>query len=213
MTPWKAVFVLVALVSLAPPARAQDIHLGVAGGVTFATFGGDLEGLDRRVGAMLEGRLAWSLAPAVTVQTGLGWIQKGGEGEIQGFEEPVRAAHTLSYLQVPLTVRVTLPRTGPVRPVVFLGPTLAFETGCRSDIEPTSAFLSPVDCNPDSAREQTEWSLLLGGGVTRELGSTTIFAEGQYHRGLTDLQHPAGEVVIRNRTFSVVLGASFAVGG
>ena len=209
---WEALLGLATVASLAAPVRAQDIHVGLAGGMTLSTFGGGLEGLDHRTGASVEMRVGWSPTPALTLESGLGWIQKGGEGEVQGFEEPVRAAHTLSYLQVPLVLEVRLPKTGPVRPFVFLGPTLAFEVGCSSDIEPTSAFLSPVDCHPQSGREETEWSLLLGGGLSRGWGSTIVFAEVQHHRGLTDLQHPAGTLEIRNRTFNVAVGASVPVG-
>lgn len=202
----------VALLLPAVPISAQQHEVGLVMGGSFATFGGDIEGLDHQHGLALGLRLGAGIHKHVQVESGLIWIQKGAEGVVVGFEEPLRAAHELSYLEIPLLVRGLLPLGGAIRPTALFGASVAFEVGCEVAVEPVSSFLSPLDCHPQSGRKTTDWSLIMGGGATWQLSGVSLLLEGRYHVGLKDLRGPHSTFAVRNRAFAVVAGISVPLG-
>lgn len=205
--------ILVFVLSVSGPAAvsAQGLEVGVVAGSSFATFGGDIEGLDHRVGMALGFRVAADLSDHVQVESGLSWIQKGADGIVVGFEEPLRAAHRLTYLEIPLLLRAFLPTSASIRPTGTIGGSVAFEVGCDVDVNPVSSFLSPLDCNIDSGRRTTDWSLLVGGGLVWDLPRASLLLEGRYHHGLRDLRGPHSTFEVRNRAVSVVAGVAVPV--
>lgn len=206
-----AALLLFLAVGAVEPIHAQAIHLGVRTGVSMATFGGDVQGLDHRSGPVLGVSVEREVAEHIQVESGVTWIRKGGEGTAEGFEEPIRADHALDYLEIPLAFRASLPAGAALRPTILLGGSVAFEIRCTSDIEPTSTFLHPVDCHPSIQRRLADWSALFGGGVAWDRGRLRILLEGRYHLGLTDLDDSSTDFSVRNRAFSVIAGASVPV--
>lgn len=203
----------VALLLPAVPVSAQQYEVGVIMGSSFATFGGDIDGLEHAQGLVLGLRVGADMSEHVQVESGLIWIQKGADGIAVGFEEPLRVAHELSYLEIPLLVRGILPLRSAIRPTALLGGSVAFEVGCDVAVEPLSSFLSPLDCHAEAARKTTDWSLVMGGGASWQLSGVSLLLEGRYHLGLKDLRGPHSTFAVRNRAFAVVAGVSMPLAG
>lgn len=194
--------------------RAQELYFGVRGGGTSSTFGGDdANGLDSyRSGFSAGGVLGYGLSPWLQLQTELTWIQKGAEGTLQGFEEPLAVAIDSDYLQLPLLLRLTVPRSGPLRPMLLVGPAVSYELDCdaRTDESELALTLGCEDTAPDDRRRSVDWSLVVGGGLTYDVGRWAILLDGRYDVGLVALHRPPETLDVKNRGFAVTAGLALS---
>ena len=202
--------VLSALLAAAP-AAAQGLRLGAEVGLTLSTFsGGGAGGLDHHRSGFTAGvTAAYRIGEVVDVESGLLWIQKGAEGSIQGFEEPIEADVRLSYLQVPVLLRVTPFAGRAVRPSFSAGPVLSFETRCRMEHEPgTLAML--IGCE-DDGRARADLGLRLGAGLAWRLGRAEVLLDGRYELGFRDLD-TVDALDTRHRGFTLTPRLSLPLG-
>lgn len=204
--------VLSILLSCPFPAAAQDFQVGAELGVTLSTFGGDgVEGLDQhRTGFTAGLTAAYRIREGVHVETGLLWIEKGAEGSVQGFEEAITADVRLSYLQIPLLVRVTPFPDRAVRPSLSVGPAFSFETRCRMR-QDESVLAALVGCE-DEGRARADVGLRLGAGLAWDVGRAEVLVDGRWELGLRDLDM-VDALQTRHRGFVVTPRVSVPVGG
>lgn len=188
------------------PAHGQPLEVGFTTGLTVSTFRGDVDDPAYRTGFTGGLTLGYPVGDRLEISTGLSWVQKGAEGTVSGFEEPLDASLRLEYLEIPLMVRGSLPTGTTVRPTLLVGGTVAFETACESESPPTSSFLSVIDCHSQGRREQTDWSLLLGAGAAATLGPASVELELRYHHGLVNLRGRGSSFEVENRTVAIVAG-------
>jgi len=182
---------LLAALFAAGPAEAQ-IRVGFELGVSASSLdlepkglAGGVEALDEgRIGLVAGATLAHHLEPRLDVETGLRWIQKGARGSLQGFEEPIRTDVRLSYLQVPLLLRVTPFPSLPARLSLAAGPAVSFETYCETD-QDVSTLAVLVGC--DSDRSTTDLELLLGMALAWRMGRADLMLDARYDLGLRDI--------------------------
>lgn len=208
--------VVLVLVSAAP-ARAQDLRIGMQIGLSVSSFHpGHLEVSDgtpaldeHRTGLVAGATVAYRLGVRAEVESGLLWVQKGARGALQGFEEPIATDVRMSYLQVPLLIRVTPLPDLPVRMSVAAGPALSFETRCamEQDVSPVAVV---VGCQDEHAT--TDVGLLLGAGFAWTLGTAELMLEARYDLGLRDID-TAGYLDTHNRGFMLAPRVSIPLGG
>ncbi len=168
------------------PVAGQEVSVGAEMGVSFFTFGGEgLEGLDEyRTGLVGGVSAAYRLTDLWSLESGVRWVEKGAEGDLVGFEGPISADQRLSYVQVPLLLRVAFLPESPVRPSLSAGPAISFETRCRMRaLEPASV----VSCDAEEDRPGTDVGFLFGAGVSWRVGPADVLVEGRYDLGLRDI--------------------------
>lgn len=200
-----------AVVLATPAPAAAQVLLGARVGVSLSTLAGEgTEDLDDvRSGLLLGVTASYPLSDLLRLETGLSWVQKGAEGELQGFEEPISTDFRLSYLQVPALFRLTPLARHAFRPTVSVGPALSFETACEMDRD-ESVVAALVGCE-DEGRVRTDVGLLFAAGVEWDVGQARLLLEGQYERGLRDLDS-TDQLETRHRGFTLAPRVAIPLG-
>lgn len=107
---------------------------------------------------------------------------------------------SLDYLEIPAVVKLGLPLRV-VRPSVFVGAGLGFNTGCDKD---------GVDCGDDVS--STQWSGIIGADLAIYAGSVSLWADGRYHVGLNDIADSESYRQLKNRAWTFQAGLGFPMG-
>jgi len=187
-----------------PPGRSA---VGAMVGYSRTTLGGpDAEGLRSRQGAITGLFLQAPLGGPFSLRPELLFALKGGRAQatVEGGGTALLDIE-LAYLEVPLLLRVGLPR-GRVRPMLFGGPSGALQIGCDLQlIGPDQPFRSTCEA-ADFPVRHLDFALVAGGGIEVRWPRSALSLEGRYTTGLRSV---LDGVDVRNRGFGVVLALTF----
>jgi hypothetical protein len=188
---------VLALAVTAVPAHGQGLEL--SGGVNFSKLSGDaVQDAARNTGLNLGLDFVIPVGP-IGLNLGAGWSQKGAEETVQNSVNVI----DLSYVEVPVHVRLPLAGAGPVRLNLVLGPTIGINTGCEIKVDAAAA----QDC-ADVAQggfdaEKIEWAGTGGLGVSFSLGGLAYAGvDLQYTLGLSNVSE-GSSLDAKSRTFSL----------
>lgn len=196
----------------AQPVHAQALSFGVRGGLNNATASIEAEtdfDVDARTGfhAGIVGYV--DIAKNFALQTEMMYSQKGfakGSSEI-GLK--------VDYIEIPVYAVIKLPTK--ISPHLYAGFVLGLETSCKA----SAGDFTDVDC--DEAFEQNnetprtkgaDSGVMLGGGVTFDLGPGDMLLDVIYNYGLTNIAEFGGAITeLKTRTFYLSAAYLFSVGG
>jgi hypothetical protein len=187
---------VLALAVTAVPAHGQGLEL--SGGVNFSKLSGDAVQAARNTGLNFGLDFVIPVGP-IGLNLGAGWSQKGAEETVQNSVNVI----DLSYVEVPVHVRLPLAGAGPVRLNLVLGPTIGINTGCEIKVDAAAA----QDC-ADVAQggfdaEKIEWAGTGGLGVSFSLGGLAYAGvDLQYTLGLSNVSE-GSSLDAKSRTFSL----------
>ena len=171
--------------------------LGIRGGISVANASLDIqEDFDKSNRTGFTGGVFWDWASSglLGIQIGAQYTQKGVELDVQ----QAASDFDLAYLEIPAVVKLGLP-LGPVRPSVFGGAALGFNTSCE-DVDGN-------DCGEDV--ESTEWSGVAGADLAIYIGGISLWADARYHFGLNNISKDALIEEAKNRTWTLQVGLGF----
>jgi Outer membrane protein beta-barrel domain len=206
---------VVAAVLLSAPAWAE-VRVGVLGGANIARFAVDKEDPDvtfssktfLAAGAMVDvgfnDKLSLQLEPM--------YLEKGGKVELRNFfGDDFTASLRISYIELPVFLKVSKP-TGTVRPYLIAGPSLGYRTEVKTKDEATGEEETTDDA--DETFEKWDFGVGAGGGLSFNVGRSTVFAEGRYTWGLTTVNKELDpeDSKLKNRGVQVLAGFTFPVG-
>jgi hypothetical protein len=226
MRPSGLVFILGVLAAAAGGASAQEVvpgdsasaqaaraaawftrpAVGVELGYSRTDFalggGGNL--LASRQGAISGVYLQFPMRDYLAVRPELLFSLKGGRTIATVGGQPGDIDVELAYLELPLLLRASIP-TGALRPVLFAGPSVAFQIGCDFTFH---TDLTRATCGQDSLTNVPEWDfgLVGGGGVEMRLRRATIALEARYTVGTRSVLEG---VALKNRSFGLLLALLF----
>ena len=210
--------VVIGCVALALPTAAlgqsNNLDFGVIGGVSFGdvrTDDPELADTFRR-NALAAGVFAVIRAnERFDVVPGLMYQQQGFRIEDASDD----ATFEVDYITLPLLLQVNLTTTGPVRPRVFAGPSIGFETACgvSGTIDGVADDFECSDEDVDVQTASTVYAAVFGAGVAWEFGPWALGLDGRYDYGLTDLDLDPAAPTIELRTYSILASVSRGVGG
>jgi hypothetical protein len=196
---------MLALAVSAAPIEAQGIEF--SGGVNFSQLSGDaIQDAARAAGLNLGLDLVIPLGP-IGLNLGGVWSEKG----VETTENNSVSTIDLSYIELPLHVRLPLIGAGPVRLNLVLGPTLGINTGCEVSIDAAAA----QDC-ADLAQgafdaEKLEWAGMGGLGLSFRLGGLAYAGvDLAYSLGLSNVSE-GSSLDAKNRTFALTSHFGFDV--
>ena len=187
----------VALVSTQAEAQ-QGLELGVRGGASVASASGDLA--DTFDSSNLTGFVGGLF---LNYDMGILGFQVGGQYTQKGSKLDVGQAvedFSLNYIEFPAVLKAGIP-LGIFKPSVFGGVGLGFNTGCDQE---------GTNCGDDV--KSTEWTGIAGADVAIYLGSISLWVDGRYNFGLSDINNISdvtGDLKNRNWTFQG--GVAFAL--
>ncbi|QCK15363.1 porin family protein [Mangrovivirga cuniculi] len=156
------IFLLVTVVSF--QGKAQDIGIGVKGGMNFATIESSTN-FDSRTGYQLGAFLRFGNSSRLAVQTEVLYNTKGAEYQSEEIK--------LDYLSVPVLVKIGV--VGPL--YIEAGPQISFLTNSVREIE------SGNKQSLDNFLKSSEWALVAGLGA--DIGRFQLSA--RYDWGITEI--------------------------
>lgn len=184
-------------------AAAQEVAVGVKGGVNFANVQYEGEDanvtLDHGIGFVGGLFVIWPADTGLALQLEALYSQKGATFDQGGFKGNVE----MDFFDVPILLHVSSARNGLASFHAFGGPSVGFRLGTRSAL---SIEVDSFRVNISDKIKRMDVGLVAGAGV--DVGRFTI--DGRYTWGLTELNDdPGEEVTIKNRVFSVMAGVRF----
>jgi hypothetical protein len=178
------------------PASAQ-LNVGVLGGLNVATLSVDPDdGLDisNRTGFGFGGVVDISLGEMLVLHLEPMFLQKGAEID----NVKVKA----SFIDVPVLIKYAF-GSGQAKPYVMAGPNIGFLLSAKADDEDIDEVLKSLDFGVD-----------FGAGVSFPMGNNSLFVEGRYALGLSNLNDdpdfPDGK--IKTRGIQIFAGITFPLG-
>jgi hypothetical protein len=185
---WVLLFVLILVFS----ANAQQIQIGVVGGLNFSDLtltsdtGRDLLTSSRTLfGA--GGVLELNLGDIIRFNVEPMYLQKGGTQKATNGDPDVQMK--FAFLEIPLFVKLTFGKT--IRPYIKAGPSIGFLLSAKAEAE-TGGVVSggPLQVYKADLKDVMtglDFGVTVGAGVSVLLKRSTIFLDGRYSMGLKDL--------------------------
>jgi len=222
----KLTLLLVALLALfiALPAGAQ-VKLGVIGGVNLANLNGkDVDGekidFSSRTAFGVGGVLDIGLSENISLRFAPMYLQKGGEFTTTDPDlDTATFAFKGGYLEVPALLKIALGASS-IRPYLMAGPTIGFNLSSKLKFS-VPGISAEVDAK--KITKGADFGLAFGAGVSFPAGTSSIFVEGRYALGLTDIAREgilefmgeeivSGDAEVKTRGFQIMAGIAFPLG-
>jgi hypothetical protein len=201
-----AVAIMLLLPSLS---LAKGITAGFKIGVNYADlFGEEARAMEELLGTELKskwglcagGFIQFNISKVFAIQPEFLYTMKGARMEEEILGETVKVAFNLSYLEVPVLVKLMIPTPGGVKPSLFVGPSISFKLDAKLKTE-ALGDTTEVDLSDDM--ENTGFGLIFGGGL--DFGKLSF--DLRYNLGLTSISIYDEE--IKNGVISLKVGFSF----
>jgi len=219
------VMALLALFIATLPAGAQ-VKLGIIGGLNIANLNGeDADGsnidFSSRTALGVGGILDIGLSENVALRLEPMYLQKGGKFDAT---DPDLGTATFTfkagYLEVPAFLKIAL-GTNTTRPYLMAGPAIGVNLSPKVNLSASGVSL---ETDADKITKSTDFGLGFGAGVSFPAGSSSIFVEGRYVLGLTDIARagtlsfmgaelPVDDANIKTRGLQFMAGITFPLGG
>lgn len=184
-------------------ASAQTIGFKLGAG--FANMSTDASGVSTEsiTGFAGGGHIRFGLGGRIGLQAELLSVTKGANfrGTGPGFDL------RFEYVEIPVLVHIPL-TLGAVAPYVFGGAAVGLEVRCR--IAPAGGTSSAQeDCSDGTGgfdRNNPDFGLVGGAGISMMMGPGSIIAEGRYTAGMRNINAVSGGADLRHRVPTVMIG-------
>ncbi len=199
---------VVCMILLPNSSLAIELTGGLKIGANFANFyGEDLKELEEGLGEDFESRLGICIGGFITVnisemfaiQPEVLYSMKGSKVEGTLFGETFKVEFNLSYLEIPVLVKLRIPTQGNVKPSLFVGPSLAIKLSGKGKIE----YAGESEEEDLEELKDTDFGLIMGAGI--DFGKLTV--DLRYNLGLTKI--PEEDDDVKNKVISLMIGYSF----
>jgi hypothetical protein len=193
---------------IATPLHAQTT-LGVKGGINIANVSTDATDLppdlDSKTGFVGGAFATFGLGSLFALQPELLYSQKGfgaSEGDLS-------ATLGVNYIEIPVLLKAQF-KLAMLRPAIYAGPVVSFETSCNLDVVGVS-----VDCDSDDGfvdRKTTDWGAVFGANLDFILGPVILILDGRYQLGLTNLADVEdADESVKNSVWQIMAGVGFTL--
>jgi hypothetical protein len=209
----------IALCAICTTLPAQDLShaIGINGGLNLGMLNGDDADLDNtdtdmRRGFTIGAFGEFVIFPIITLQPEFRFMQKG---------ETVTSGNSLyrgtwkielTYLEIPLLVKIYLPVEITTRPFVFAGPFVGANINANTDnIYEVGPFNFDAGANLDEDINAIEGGVIVGGGVRHSFEKAMLSAEIRYSQGLSKTFDNSTFKDVFTGTISFLIGFGFAL--
>jgi opacity protein-like surface antigen len=204
MSKLSAVLVGAAVIFLALPVSAQ-INVGLIGGLNLANLSVDPDpgiDLNNRTAFGFGGVLDFTLSDMLALHLEPMYLQKGSKLESGGQEAKIKA----DYLEIPVMFKYAFGNST-AKPYVMAGPSI----GILLSNKVTNG--GEVDIKDET--KSTDFGVGFGAGVSFPAGSSSIFIEGRYTLGLTNVNDDPNDpdTDIKTKGIQFFGGVTFPLGG
>ena len=202
----------VAAVLLPGSLAAQDVLIGVKGGINSANVSLDPDVLDTSSRTGFVGGLfaEFGISELFAIRPEALYSSKGFEA----MAEDQSAELELAYIEIPVLL-VARFGSSSVRPVVFAGPVIGFESSCEASESEFDEDVACSDLDDPIDTKSTDFGAAFGAGVEIDLGGFFLLGDARYSFGFTNLLDSAidgVEVSAKNQGWSFQAGLGIGVG-
>lgn len=188
----KLAIILVLL--LATSAFAQGLTFGVKGGINYATLSGDdVVDAEWKLGFAAGAVAAFDVMDMLVIQGEVLYSMKGAE-----YEGDIST--DLTYIEIPVLLKYTIPMEGMIAPNLFIGPSIGIIL---------SAEAADEDIKDDT--KSLDYGVVVGAGVDFDLGTGKVTVDARYNYGLTSIDDSGEEFDIKNGGISAFVGYLFGI--
>lgn len=180
---------------------AEGVSFGIKAGMNIANM--NVEGLQSRIGFCGGGFASIEVGDIIVIQPEALYTQKGAKWE-RVYEPPGITTLKLDYVDIPLLFRFMLPVKGAVKPNLFVGYYFAINVNATYRIDVNGAS---EERDFGEYYKDTDFGMVLGGGVDFLLKKGKIVLDGRYALGLITTSELGLDE--KNRVISFMLGYSF----
>ncbi len=191
----KKIFSLAVVAVVALSASAQNIQLGIKGGLNASNLS-NINDTEAKIGFNAGVTADYQLAESLYVLSGLEYTTKGAKFSVSGSTQEYSS--TLSYLQLPIHAGYKMSIADNTRLVLHAGPYLAYALSAK-----TKAGSEKTNVINDTNR----FDAGLGGGAKVELGKISVGLGVDY--GLTTVNKDTEGGKNRNMNASLSVGYKF----
>ncbi len=191
----KKIFSLAVVAVVALSASAQNIQLGIKGGLNASNLS-NINDTEAKIGFNAGVTADYQLAESLYVLSGLEYTTKGAKFSVSGSTQEYSS--TLSYLQLPIHAGYKMSIADNTRLVLHAGPYLAYALSAK-----TKAGSEKTDIIDGMNR----FDAGLGGGAKVELGKISVGLGVDY--GLTTVNKDTEGGKNRNMNASLSVGYKF----
>jgi hypothetical protein len=215
MTEIRKALGILALGALLLPAgvAAQDVLLGVKGGINSAnvSVSDSDEDTSAKTGLVAGVFAEFGISDMFAIRPEALYSSKG----FKATEGTSELQLELNYFEIPVLL-VAQFGTSSVRPILFAGPVLSFESKCGISGSDEGTTVD-VDCDqfPGEGIEtkSTDFGAAFGAGLEADVGSVVLMFDGRYTLGLTNLDSSSSDgSSAKNRVWSFMAGLGFKIG-
>ncbi len=201
---------VLSLAALVP--QSLSAAVGIKGGFNLANLAikpADPEMPDFKDLRGLTGGVFFSLNLGfIGIQPEILYSRRGLMWEFEwGVDETAKIEYMLDYIEVPLLVKLNVLPAGPVRPVIFGGPSYGYL------LKATGRFTTPDESQTEDIKdmfEKSAWGGVVGAGIEFKTPIVTLTLDGRYHIGITNVSKDVEEgQTAKHKGFSVMVGLGF----
>ena len=186
------------------PASAQKITGGLKMGFNLASwYGDDVDDAKIKPGFCGGVFGVVALGNIAAVQPELLYSKKGVKWEeaLLG----LKLTYEFNYIEMPVLVKMIVPIQGKIKPNFFLGPYFGITVTDPRGILEIDGMTMEEDLQ---GAKDTDFGVVLGGGIDFHLPKGKIVFDARYSLGLTTLDEE-GEGDLKNSVFTFLFGYSF----
>jgi hypothetical protein len=179
----------------------QGMQLGLKAGVNFANVvGDDVDGVDSKTGFAGGLFFMYQFNKLFAIQPEAYYTMKGATDEEAILGETATLTISLDYIEVPILFKVIIPiENSPIRPSVFVGPYVAFNTTAKQKLE----YMGESQEADIEDVASTDFGLVFGAGLGFPVGTNEVGVDFRYGLGLTSLDDSGEDLDIKNSVFNI----------
>jgi len=173
---------------------AQGLAFGVKGGINYATLSGDdVVDASYKLGFAAGAVAAFDVMDMLVIQGEVLYSMKGAE-----YEGDIST--DLTYIEIPVLIKYTIPMEGMIAPNLFIGPSLGILLSAESN-----------DVDIKDATKTTDFGIVFGAGADFDLGTGKVTVDARYNYGFSSIDDTAAELDVKNGGISVMVGYLFGI--
>ncbi len=206
---------LALMLMLPSPSSAAELKVGFKIGVCSAKLSGEgvdmgdflSEDLKSKWGYCVGGFVTYSINDMFAIQPEVLYTMKGAKYKDEIGGEILKLWINLTYLEIPVLAKITVPTLGVFKPTLFAGPAVALKLSGKTKRE----FMGTTIEEDIEDTKGTDFGFVVGAGIDLGLGAFgagKLTVDLRYTLGLTTISEFENDEV-KNGVFSLMAGISF----
>jgi len=156
--------------------------------------------LQSKWGLCAGGFIRFNIGKILAIQPEFLYTMKGAKFEETVLDETMKYTINLSYLEIPVFVKLMIPTPGGIKPSLFAGPAVAIKLSAKEKLK----YAGQTKEEDIEQIKDTDYGLIIGAGV--DFGKLTV--DLRYVLGLTAIEEEA-VFETKNGVISLIVGYSF----